>query len=224
MRVISRLFALRHVERQKDNTTDPQAPTLGGEVVAYAMGAVVREQYRPMIEIITSSPADRAVYTAAVLMHGICGYKGTSGIPIDTDHRLGDWSSDPRHLIQRGLESAKIYAAIHGIEVEAAVFETAEGRSALDLKLSEGLAVINELAAMPGDHLVAGLHGGSVDGLYMTLKGQMTNKYIEHLGQIGGLLGKCEGFVASFDENGELVGLEQIRQPPYLKTLATVLK
>jgi hypothetical protein len=221
--VFSRVFALRHVERDKSNEKDPQTPTIGGETVAYIMGALIRKYYDPAIMEITSSPQPRATRTGQIVMAGIRGYTETY-FPIETpDERLNDFSTDPRPEIVAGVTAGKSMAKAAGIEVESAMFIAGEfATNALDLKAHEALPVIMELGTQEAGHLVI-MHGACIDQVFLDLSQELTGKDIS-VSEMGGTFDKVEGFVASFNEEGKLIALEQIRQPGYLKTLATVVK
>lgn len=220
----SRIVALRHVECDKQNPDDPQAPTPGGEIAAFATGMDLRPFDFHFVEC-TSSPQPRAIYTARLILSGFRGFDDTISVPeITTDNRLNDFSTDERPVIVLGLEASKNVAKLHGLKPEQAIFLTPRGKEALTIKVQEMLTVIDELAAREGDHLLAGLHGAAIDGAMIALLTRLKGQEVpEGMGAHGGMFDNVEGFIAYF-ENGAITMIEQIRKPNYLKTLATVLK
>lgn len=224
MSKVSRIFALRHVERDKSNIEDPQTPTKGGELSAYAMGMELRCKYQPDFVDCVSSPQRRATRTADVVLAGITGWFDGPCITIREDNRLNDYSTDERPLIKEAIAHNKGYAQENGIEIELAFFLTEIGRKAIDIKASEAVGVVAELSESPGDHLLAGLHGTTIDELYLRLQKAMIDPVMSvSRGPAHGIFDKVEGFVAEFNDDG-ICSIEEIRQPNYLKTLATVLK
>lgn len=221
----TRIFFIRHVERDKDNKDDPQTPTTGGEIVAYGMGQYVRKTFRPQLARVKSSPQDRATRTKTVFVAGVNGYTTVPFVEyFETDKRLDDFSSDKRPEIKRGLDEAKEYATTNGIEPEQSLFLTPNGRAAVDLKVGEMLEVVDELGNKPGDHLLCGLHGGAIDGTFIALSQRLDIGTTDGMGAAGGMFDKCEGFVAEFDEHGEVEKVTAIRQPQYLKVLSAAVK
>ena len=136
-----------------------------------------------------------------------------------------------------GLAAAKKFAAQHGIEVEQALFLTREGREAIQEKHTEFQMMAIEDCMKPGGvYLLCGLHGATIDAAYahnhLWLSG-WEGKPVESdmvpdsgggMGLAGGMFDKVEGWVAAYNEETRIIGLAIIRQPAYLKTLATVLK
>ncbi|MFC1687160.1 hypothetical protein ACFL0L_01100 [Patescibacteria group bacterium] len=222
----SRVFCFRHVERNKSNTDDPQTPTAGGQITAYAMGREIRRRFNPTVMTRTTSPQPRGMRTDVIFCQGLVGWEGTPGreLPEQTiDQRLNDFSTDSRDQIAEGVAAAKTYAKLHGVEAEQGVFMTPQGKVALRIKVGEMIEVIDELGSQAGDHLMTGLHGAGIDGACIELNQRLDEDYPDGMGANGGMFDKVEGFVATF-EDGKLVSIEIVRQPDYLKTLATVIE
>lgn len=219
----SRIFAIRHVERDKSRT-DPQVPTVGGEIAAYAMGQFVREKYHhPKFVDVTSSPQPRATRTAVVFLKGVGGYEWPEkqSVAITTDQRLNDYSTDERPVVKKGVEASKKFGAENGIEVERALFLCDEGFEAVTLKTNEAMALVWDLAEEPGDHLLCGLHGGTIDGMFCRLAQLQSNRLNGRsvpfgTGAAGGLFDKIEGWYVEFSPQGQAITLEPIRRPAYL--------
>jgi len=218
--IVSRVFVLRHVERDKSNTDDPQTPTPGGEVAAYAMGMELRKRFFANIVDVTSSPQPRATRTAAILMAGINGYNEAKWRPVQTDQRLDDFSSDQRFVEE--VKAVKEFAKKNGLEPEQAIFLAPEASKMLEIKSSEYEGVVRELGKESGDHLVT-VHGAAIDGCCLRIRNSSMA-----LGNNGGMFDKVEGFVAcfSYDEfssSYELQNIELIRQPEYIRALNAIL-
>lgn len=222
----SRVFCIRHIERDKGRNDDPQFPTYLGEIQAYTMGLEVRRKYSPTFVSVTSSPQPRATRTAAIFLAGLAGHNVTAGIPpVDTDSRLNDFSTDKRPEVEPGLKICKRYAQATGVEVEQALFlcSASEVAKARQTKVGELLDVIDAWSTGEGDHLLA-LHGAAIDGACIALmKALDPNEPAEvNLGYHGGMFDKAEGFVAVY-EDGILKSVETIRQPATLKAMAFML-
>lgn len=220
----SRVFVLRHVERDKSNTADPQTPTQGGEITAFAMGRLVRRTFDPHFVSRTTSPQPRSTRTDQIFCAGLAGWEGME-LPLQTtDSRLNDCTTDPRDTVQTGVKEAKALAQYHGLEPEQALFLCDTGRRALAVKIDEVAQVIIERSLISGDHLMCGLHGGATDGVFARLARQLQENVSDGMGAFGRPIGKVEGFVALYDDDAKLVELVKITQPGYLETLATVVK
>jgi len=217
------VVAFRHVERDKKNPEDPQTPTRGGEITAYAMGMELRKEFNLIPTSCVSSPQPRAVRTASIFMAGVAGYDTVDIPEITTDNRLNDFSTDKRQVIKDALVICKSHCKLHGVEVEESIHMDPECSNALELKRDELMAVIDEKSSEIGVHLVGGLHGASIDAACMAYANKLNPGSVNGLGENGGLFDKVEGFVLEFTD-GELTNLTQLRQPAYLKTLATVVK
>lgn len=220
----SRVFCIRHIERDKANTTDPQTPTKLGEIQAYAMGMEVRREYNPDFRYVKSSPQPRAIRTARIFLAGVLG-SGT--IPflggINEEERLNDFSTDGRLIVANGMAAARAYAKHHGLEIEQAMFLCPElAPAALQTKCKLMMDVISVLAHKEGDSLMC-VHGSAIDAaaIYYHLYNASESSSFAH-GVIGDMVDKAEGFVATF-EDGKFVSVEMIRQPKWLKALAFMM-
>ena len=237
---VCRIIALRHVERDKDNKNDPQMPTKAGEIAAHIMGIELRHAaLLPndcYVHTILSSPQPRAKRTAVALLKGLADIDDPGDADeIITDDRLNDFSTDERPEIKAGLEAAKELAKKASLEVEVALFQTPDGIKAVQIKAMEILAVMYEIVANSGFiidihddlkvHLLAGLHGGAIDGALAILRQNQTHQDVPFdVAPDGGLFDKVEGFVADFGlKEGQLQRLAIIRQPAYLKALAELM-
>ncbi len=218
----SRVFVLRHVERDKSHPTDKQTPTQGGAIAAMAMGIELQKKYDPHFVQVVSSPQPRATRTAELILRGLMPLDNEEfEVAIDTEPRLNDFSSDPRQEVKDAIVAAKKIEKQFAVDVEQAMFVDESARAVAQMKATENLAVIDELGASEGDYLVTG-HGCALDGVCALLKMRLDNSLEFGMGAIGGMLDKVEGCVAEY-EDGILKSVEMIRLPAYLKALfATV--
>ena len=90
---------------------------------------------------------------------------------------------------------------------------------------SDLLEVVNECGQIGGDHLLCS-HGGMIDGacinLMVWLQPSLPKESKYKLGYHGGMFGKCEGFVAIY-EDYNLKSIELIRQPTTLRAMNMML-
>lgn len=217
VRADSVIAVRRHVERQKPS----QKPTPFGELVAYAMGAEDRRNGFAYTDC-TSSPKDRAVFTAVAYLRGVTSLEQIVPTKVDTDQRLDDFSTDSRPEVMAGLEAAKEYAITNGIEVEEALFMCREANLSLMIKANEFLSVLQEIGLKKGRHLIT-CHGSAINSTWITLIRSLDQSQPYALGAHGGLFDKVEGFDAYY-QNGKLVRLEVIRLPKYLRVLEAAMK
>ncbi|MDP2932577.1 MAG: histidine phosphatase family protein [bacterium] len=218
----SRVFVVRHVERDKANTADPQTPTALGEIQAYAMGMEVRRKYNPNFRHVRSSPQPRAIRTANIFMAGVAGFQTAAGAPpVSTEENLNDFSTDGRTIVADGVKEAKTFGKRHGLEIEQSIFlSPIHAPAALQTKCKEMQNVLYKLGLKEGDSLMC-VHGAAIDAvaIWLHMYGkQDAHAQFEH-GVIGEMIDKAEGFVATF-EDGRFVSVEMIRQPAWLKALA----
>lgn len=220
----SRVFCIRHIERDKANTADPQTPTCLGEIQAYAMGVEVRREYDPDFRYVESSPQPRAIRTARIFLAGVLG-SGTNPFlgGIHEEERLNDFSTDGRTIVADGIAAAKAYAKHHGLEIEQAMFLCPTlAQAALQTKCKLMMDVISILANKEGDSLMC-VHGSAIDAaaIYYHLSGPARYPSLAH-GVIGDMVDKAEGFVVTF-KDGKFVSVKMIRQPKWLKALAFMM-
>lgn len=218
----TRIFCIRHIERDKSRTDDPQWPTKGGEIAAFAMGIELRDK-SPNFATITSSPQPRAIRTAILVCCGLRGITSQQFPTIEKDSRLNDFSSDERPEIKACIQSAKKHAKLNGLEVEQSAYLTEDGLKGVMIKSDELVSVIDEKAKLADDHMVGGLHGSAIDGAYAKLSQRLSPDVKFGMGAAGSMFDKVEGFIATF-EDGKLAKLEMIRQPDYLKALGCLVK
>lgn len=210
--VVSTVLALRHCERDKKLSRDKQVPTHGSEIDAYEIGWDLRGKFLPVD--LTSSEMDRTARTARIVESGIRGWQDYPLLDLFRDPRLNDYSSDEDPVVIKGLAAAKKLAAERSIEPEAAMFLCDEGQAALEIKLPLAMEVIGEMTRFPGGHLTTH-HGGTIDGMWQILMGVFSRTVPMINIPANGTFGYVQGWFAGFNEQGELVRLEQHREPSW---------
>lgn len=221
--VHSVVYLLRHVERDKKHPTDPQAPTEGGEIAAYAMGTVIRRKWNPKFKNVRTSPQPRGFRTAKLLLTGVTGW-GDEPLPmVVPDPRLNDYSTDAREPIKAGIKAAKAVESQFGVEIECAIYTCPEGQLALQIKVAEAMSVLMELKAQAGDQGMLGLHGATIEGLVLKCMQELDPAVLFGMGAIGGQYSKVEGARISFGLDGKVLKIEPIRHPVHVKAMFAVL-
>lgn len=223
-RPYARLFGIRHFLGDKSNLV-PQMPTIPSEIVSYAMGVLVRHEYCPDFVGAKGSPQPRGYRTGSLFLAGIEGVDVASGtsIHVERDGRLNDFSTDVRPVVFDGMEAAKQISKNRSISVESALFESEAGLKAVELKVEEAMEVLDQLIkGEPGDYFMGGLHHPTIDGIILRLAQRCYDGVPFAIPTIpGGQINHCEGFVAVFDEDQEVLELKLLRVPTHLLTLTT---
>lgn len=194
----SAVLAIRHTIRDKKNPDKAKRQDLtpAGYLLSNVLGAHVGKANMILTDII-SSDQERAVATARAFTDGYNAIHGEHWAPdydqILVDERLGDFSGsvDKFPIIKAGLETAKAYAAKHGIDTEEAVFKTPEGRKAMQWRAEGYRSCFLDLLARPGLH-AAFCHGPNIDAATDAINSDRNwklGKYPEHP------IGYCEGIV-----------------------------
>lgn len=229
----SQVVALRHAERD-ESAPDPQTLSPFGELCAYAMGMQLRRmQDVTKVTKCTASPQLRCRRATRLMLAGLAGYQAYEeaerGLPVadmtvaqavytsvHEDNRLNDWSSDERDVVRRAVIFATAHAKQHVLTPGQVIFALPECRDALRLKADEAMKVVEELSALPGDHLIIG-HEATVDAVYFRLHQRIhgLDEWPEDIGmaKAGGQFRTCEGFLAGFSEDGKIEELGPIRWP-----------
>lgn len=218
---MQRVFVIRHLSRDKRNEADPQTPTLMGVIEAFVMGFILAKEFAARFVKVISSPQPRAMRTARIILRAMLPLDWEEGLPvIEVMDGLNDFSSDPRFTSLRNqFKAAK---GPTDIESEQALFLA--GGAVEDLrvaKLTEAIAVVNSINTV-GDTLVT-LHGATVDGLFAHYA-KLLNAKTEHgMLAFGRMIGKCEGFILSYDDTNMLIGIIKVQRPAWLNALAAII-
>lgn len=221
---MTRKFLIRHLTRDKADQADPQTPTMMGEVEALTMGIVLRREFGVQFERCISSPKARAVRTAELIFSGVAGWNMDvySDLPdVETDDGLEDFSSDPRFQpLKADLKKIKGCAEI---ESEQAIFLATGALAELrQTKLDEAIKVVDGIED-EGDILVGGLHGATIDGLYAHYAKMLGTGTKDGMSAFGRQIGKCEGFVLVYNDQGELSSIQKIERPAWLNAVAALI-
>lgn len=219
--VMKRTFVIRHLSRDKKNEADPQTPTLMGAVEAFVMGYILAKEFACKFVRVMSSPQPRAMRTARIILRAMLPLDCEEGLPtIEATDGLNDFSSDPRFAaVKKPFKAAK---GTTDIESEQAVFLA--GGAVEDLrvtKLAEAIAVIDGIYTV-GSTLVT-LHGATVDGLFAHYAKRLDAKAEPGMLAFGRMIGKCEGFVLSYDDAGALASITKVERPMWLNAVAALI-
>ncbi|MFA6322692.1 MAG: hypothetical protein WCX71_04425 [Candidatus Buchananbacteria bacterium] len=184
--------------------------------MGFLMGIFLR-RFNPQFITLTGSPQPRNVGTIIVMMLGIHGHRSVSEAEIFRCEDINDFSSDPKPEVRTAMPIIKEWARTHATTFDQAVFQTPEGRKALATKMPDFLRQIDLTGAKEGDHLVV-CHGSTLDQGGADLLRRLGNNLPEGMAALGGQLGYCEGWIATY-ENGNLVSVEVLRTPDWFTIL-----
>lgn len=232
-----RITLVRHVHRIKTGLT-PQIQNLSeaGMLTAWVMGRVIRAQLGDRFVFPNSpfycSPQFRSSRTCLMLFNSLLGDTLDPGPAYQFDFKdlaeLNDYSSDKRQQIQAGMEQARRIERDQGIEVEQAMFLTTEGTLAVEFKVREAMEVVDGMTdngRKQGHFMFGGLHGCTIDGLYVHMFRRTGEACVMSPAQAGGIFNYGEGFSVDIGMGSNAVDggefptydFEIFRQPAYLK-------
>ena len=215
-----RIFFLKHAERDR-NAKDPQALTPIGEITAFSMGVYLRTQFDIQVTTVLSSPVFKCLRTGYLMLSGIIG---AEKVKMDdaAHYLLQDIKSDPDIEVAGEVwDNARKHSTDNFLTVEQSLLMLPDARLVLIKKLNHLRRLIDLKCLIPGDYLLAGLHGGVIDMAAMNYQeayekaGPYRHPYDLPLSfrPLGGQIEKCEGFVMTI--SGERVTeFSLIRLPP----------
>lgn len=242
---VGRIFLLRHVDRYKQNV-NPEArelPTELGEIQAFTMGSMLRQQFQAHFMRRMASPAGRSLHTNELLYRAslplVASY-GQAGARTVQEFR--DLKEDPRvdEAVQKEIHELGILG--HGGEHLMLAMVT-NPETYPDSRLAELLTVkANEMTVAVGgiveqmmldeyrgtDTLVAGLHGGQLDFLHHHFTAEIFQGQPQR--RTAKIFRKGEGFMLEAldhhpdrpaDKEWRVGRVTELRWPLWLETVCT---